>query len=46
MLYYASKPNGDNGYKEQQMVNEMRENNPEAYQRYIAEQQELMDVSA
>ena len=37
---------GKLGYKEQQMVNEMRENNPEAYQRYIAEQQELMDVSA
>ena len=37
---------GKLGYKEQQMINEMRENDPEAYQRYLAEQQELMDVSA
>ena len=37
---------GKLGYKEQQMINEMRENNPEAYQRYLAEQQELADVSA
>ena len=37
---------GKLGYKEQQMINEMRENNPEAYQQYLAEQQELMDVSA
>jgi hypothetical protein len=28
------------------MINEMRENDPEAYQRYLAEQQELLDVSA
>ena len=37
---------GKKGYEEQQMINEMRKNDPEAYQRYIAEQQELMDVSA
>ena len=37
---------GKLGYKEQQMINEMRENDPEAYQRYLAEQQELLDVSA
>jgi len=37
---------GKLGYKEQQMINEMRENDPEAYQRYLAEQQELADVSA
>ena len=37
---------GKLGYKEQQMINEMRENDPEAYQRYLAEQQELSDVSA
>jgi len=37
---------GKLGYKEQQMINEMRENDPEAYQKYLAEQQELMDVSA
>jgi len=37
---------GKLGYKEQQMINEMRENDPEAYQQYLAEQQELMDVSA
>ena len=27
-------------------IDEMRENDQEAYQRYLAEQQELMDVSA
>ena len=37
---------GKLGYKEQQMINEMRKNDPEAYQQYLAEQQELMDVSA
>ena len=37
---------GKLGYKEQQMINEMRENDPEAYQRYLAEQQELLDVTA
>ena len=37
---------GKLGYKEQQMIDEMRENDPEAYQRYLAEQQELADVSA
>ena len=37
---------GKKGYEEQQMINEMRENDPEAYQRYLAEQQELLDVSA
>ena len=37
---------GKLGYKEQQMINEMKENDPEAYQRYLAEQQELADVSA
>jgi|TARA_S200002703_G_C3786828_1_gene242649 hypothetical protein len=37
---------GKLGYEEQQRVNEMRENDPEAYQRYLAEQQELSDVSA
>ena len=37
---------GKKGYEEQQKINEMRENDPEAYQRYLAEQQELMDVSA
>ena len=37
---------GKKGYEEQQMINEMRKNDPEAYQRYLAEQQELLDVSA
>jgi len=37
---------GKLGYQEQQMINEMRENDPEAYQRYLAEQQEMADVSA
>ena len=37
---------GKLGYEEQQRINEMRKNDPEAYQRYLAEQQELMDVSA
>ena len=37
---------GKLGYKEQQKINEMRENNPEAYQRYLAEQQEMADASA
>ena len=37
---------GKKGYEEQQKINEMRENDPEAYQQYLAEQQELMDVSA
>ena len=37
---------GKRGYEEQQRINEMRENDPEAYQQYLAEQQELMDVSA
>ena len=37
---------GKLGYEEQQMINEMRKNDPEAYQRYLAEQQELADVSA
>jgi len=31
---------------EQDRINEMRENDPMAYQEYLAEQQELMDVSA
>ena len=31
---------------EQDRINEMRENDPVAYQEYLAEQQELMDVSA
>ena len=31
---------------EQDRINEMRENDPIAYQEYLAEQQELMDVSA
>ena len=37
---------GKKGYEEQQRINEMRKNDPEAYQRYLAEQQELLDVSA
>ena len=32
--------------EEQDRINEMRENDPMAYQEYLAEQQELMDVSA
>ena len=32
--------------EEQDRINEMRENDPVAYQEYLAEQQELMDVSA
>ncbi len=32
--------------EEQERINEMRENDPVAYQEYLAEQQELMDVSA
>ena len=32
--------------EEQDRINEMRENDPIAYQEYLAEQQELMDVSA
>ena len=32
--------------EEQDRINEMRENDPMAYQQYLAEQQELMDVSA
>ena len=32
--------------EEQYRINEMRENDPMAYQEYLAEQQELMDVSA
>ena len=32
--------------EEQDRINEMRENDPMAYEQYLAEQQELMDVSA
>ena len=32
--------------EEQDRINEMRENDPMSYQEYLAEQQELMDVSA
>ena len=32
--------------EEQDRINEMRENDPIAYQEYLKEQQELMDVSA
>ena len=32
--------------EEQDRINEMRENDPMAYQEYLKEQQELMDVSA
>jgi hypothetical protein len=32
--------------EEQDRINEMRENDPIAYQEYLKEQQEFMDVSA